>query len=313
MAGLRVTLPQREELVHEHPCWFKPIYYASYVEPIKDALHAVGVDVEPAGREERGVILRFEWPDGVRVAAIVDYADQVHIDGLVKYASGDFDFVFKMKPCERFAAEYDIYPQRVHPWGYLIAPANSGDPEECNADRAWFHANLVALRRMQEKRLQGASDFTGATLLTRGAYHAMHHCERRRNFFDESLFQGEKTERSFKEHIGDLARSGAMLNLCGPDVTIDRKVVEACAIGVPLVSDDGLRDLRLPWGKRFVHGENVWFVENVAQVKVIARDGLPEDLRRKLSAGGRELYDACFAPVAIGQWMLQVAREEACR
>lgn len=321
-AGIRVTIPNREELDAAHPCSFKAIYYASYVEPIKDALRAVGVEPEPAGRAERGITLRFEFPDGKRVAAIVDYADQVHVDGLVKFARGDFDFVFKMKPCDRFEHEYVANPERIYPWGYLIAPANTGEPEDCNAERHWFFNQALchgwgephddSLRYVQEC-VQKYPDTAARHLVTRGSYHAMHHCERRRLFFDDSLFQGEKSEMAYREHIRDVARSEAMLNLCGPDVTIDRKVVEACAIGVPIVSDDGLRDLILPWGRRFVHGENVWFVENLQQVKQIAKEGLPAETRARLSAGGIALYDACFAPVAIGQWMLKCVLQEVAR
>lgn len=318
--SVRATLPRIHQLVDEHPCKFKPVYYSMFVEPVRDALRAAGVEVEDPVSIERGVIARFEWPDGKRCRVLVDYADQVHVDGLVRFAmeqpSGEFDLVAKMKPCDRFAQEYAEYPRPVVPWGYLIAPTHSGEALECIADRAWFldaleneHGTFSSsLREMQDQELSAGG---GPNLVTRGVYHAKHHCPERMRFFDPELFDGEKTDVGFRDHIAKLARSGAMLNLCGPDNTIDRKVVEACAIGVPIVSNDGLKDLRLPWGRRFVHGENVWFVNSIEEVKRIARDGLPRETRKVLSAGGRALYEACFRPASVGQWMVQCAREHA--
>ena len=307
--GVRVTLPLGDQLVDEHPCTFKKVYYAMFVEPVRDALRAVGIEPEPAPQVERGVIARFEWPDGKRCRVLVDYADQVHVDGLVKFAEGEFDLVAKMKPCDRFAKEYDAYHKPIVPWGYLIAPTHSGEVKECMEDRRWFFGDLDSLRTYQDLAL--ASGTSGTKLVTRGAFHAMHHCPERQRFFDPELMQGEKTDRNFREHMREVALSQAILNLCGPDNTIDRKVVEACAIGVPIVSNDGLKDLRLPWGRRFVHGDNVWFVNSTAEVKQIMVEGLPLEVRRDLSAGGRALYEACFRPASVGHWMLQCAREHA--
>lgn len=302
-SGIRVTVPCMDELVGEHPCRFKPIYYASYVTPVIEALKAVGLDPRPADRVERGVIVRFTFPDGRRVGAIVDYADQTHVDGLVRYADGEFDFVFKMKPCERHAAEYDAAKWPILPWGYLIAPANTGEPADCDEERRWFVRSLGELRKIQDRA--GHAD----GLMTRGSFHAMHHCVRRRQFFDAAYFQGEKWEVPFRQHMEDVARAGALLSLSGPDETIDRKVVEALAIGVPLVSDDGILDLMLPWGGRFVDGENVYIVRTVNEVRLVAAEGLPPQTRARLREGQRALYARSFDPQSIGLWMLKCAME----
>lgn len=311
-----VTVPRSDQLVKEHPCFFKPVYYAMFVEPIKDHLCAAGVEVRDAEKIERGVILRFTFPDGTKTSAIVDYADQVHVDGLVKFAEGEFDFAFKMKPCDRFDREYVEFshPRHPHgeppplkhaiyPYGYVIAPTYTGDPDDCNANREWFMTMLGNFRIDREQSPNARN------LLTRGVFHALGACPERQRLYDPDYDQGDKSY-DFRKHMHDVARAGFVLNACGPDNTIDRKVVEFCAIGSVILSNDGLKDLRLPWGGRFVHGENVWFVSSPAEVKSTVAS-MPEDVRQKLIAGSRELWDRCFEPAAIGQWLIRCATEEA--
>jgi hypothetical protein len=330
-AMIVAKIPRPDQLVPEHPCFFKPVYYAMFVEPIKDALRAAGCDVRDADRHQRGVVIQFEFPDGASTRAIVDYADQVHIDGLVKFAEGEFDFVFKMKPCDRFGLEYAEYqcqigwrpepePQRhrIYPYGYVIAPTYSGDPDDCNANRKWFFENLWWLRGIRDRSTGGMPmelhDLYGGLipppvkLLTRGAFHAMHACPERQRLYDPEYDQGGK-DFNYKQHIYEVASAGFVLNACGPDNTIDRKIVEFCAIGSVILSNDGLKDLRLPWGGRFVHGENVWFVNSPADVKTAVAT-MPEETRQKLIAGSRALWDRCFDPSSIGAWLLRCAFEE---
>jgi hypothetical protein len=301
-------VPRSDQLVAEHPCFFKPVYYAMFVEPIKDALRAAGCDVRDAEGIENGVIVQFEFPDGVKTRAIVDYADQVHIDGLVKFAEGNFDFVFKMKPCDRFTLEYEEYVRdanivSIYPYGYVIAPTYSGDPDDCNANRRWFFKELESLADYRRGR-------PSRNLLTRGAFHAMNACPERQRLYDPDYDQGGK-DFDYQQHIREVAAAGFVLNACGPDNTIDRKVVEFCAIGSVILSNDGLKDLRLPWGGRFVHGENVWFVSTPQDVKTAVAT-MTEETRQKLIAGSRALWDRCFEPTSIGQWLLKCAAEEAC-
>lgn len=279
-----------------------------FVEPVKDALRAAGCEVRDAEGPERGVIVQFEFPDGIKTRAIVDYADQVHVDGLVDFALGEFSFVFKMKPCDRFADEYAQRAFPIYPYGYIIGPTYSGDPDECVANRKWFFDNLGGLRTMRYKADQGATDFVGTKLLTRGAFHAMGACPERQKLYDPSYDQGGK-EFDYRQHIREVARAGFVLNACGPDNTIDRKVVEFCAIGCVILSNDGLADLRLPWGGRFVHGENIWFVKTPADV-LTAVATMDEATRQRLIAGSRALWDRCFDPASIGAWMLKCAFEE---
>jgi len=303
-----VTIPRRDQLVAEHPCFFKSVYYAMFVEPIKEHLAAVGCEVRDAEQVERGVILRFTFPDGAKTSAIVDYADQVHIDGLVKFAEGNFDFVFKMKPCDRFDREYYEFMEetgrKVYPYGYVIAPTYTGDPDDCNANRKWFMENLW-LNLWGER--QNHRDTRN--LLTRGAFHAMGACPERQKLYDPDYDQGDKSY-DWKQHMVDVARAGFVLNACGPDNTIDRKVVEFCAIGSVILSNDGLKDLRLPWGGRFVHGENVWWVSSPAEVRDVVAN-MTEETRQKLIAGSRALWERSFAPAAIGSWLIKCATEEA--
>lgn len=305
---ITVTVPRHDQLVHEHPCWFKKVYYAMFVEPIKEHLASVGCEVRDAEQVERGVILRFTFPDGAKVSAIVDYADQVHIDGLVKFAEGSFDFVFKMKPCDRFSDEYVAWDnahagRSIYPYGYVIAPTYTGDPDDCNANRAWF---MTMIGNYRINRVQTPN---ARSLLTRGAFHAMGACPERQKLYDPDYDQGDKSY-DWKQHMVDVARAGFVLNACGPDNTIDRKVVEFCAIGSVILSNDGLKDLRLPWGGRFVHGENVWWVSSPAEVRDAVAT-MPEETRQKLIAGSRALWERCFAPPAIGAWLVKCATEEA--
>jgi hypothetical protein len=296
-------VPRRDQLVAEHPCFFKPVYYAMFVEPIKDALRAAGCEVRDAEGMEKGVIVQFEFPDGVKTRAIVDYADQVHIDGLVKFAEGNFDFVFKMKPCDRFYDEYaEMEFGPIYPYGYVIAPTYSGDPDDCNANRRWFFNELESLADYRRGR-------PSRNLITRGAFHAMNSCPERQRLYDPDYDQGGK-DFDYQQHIREVAAAGFVLNACGPDNTIDRKVVEFCAIGSVILSNDGLKDLRLPWGGRFIHGENIWFVSTPADVKNAVAT-MDEATRQKLIAGSRALWDKCFEPTSIGQWLLKCAFEEA--
>jgi len=317
---ITVTVPRSDQLVPEHPCCktFKPVYYSMFVEPIKEHLAAVGCDVRDAEQVERGVILGFTFPDGAKVRAIVDYADQVHIDGLVKFAEGSFDFVFKMKPCDRFDREYyefmEATGRKVYPYGYVIAPTYQGDPDDCNANRKWFFEQLWWLRGLRDGTTGGMPlDMRPPApivkLLTRGAFHAMGACPERQRLYDPDFDQGDKSY-DWKQHMVDVARAGFVLNACGPDNTIDRKVVEFCAIGSVILSNDGLKDLRLPWDGRFVHGENVWWVSSPAEVRDAVAT-MSEEIRQKLIAGSRALWERCFAPEAIGSWLVKCATEEA--
>lgn len=313
---LGATFPRREDLCQDHPCNFKPVYYAMFAESVRGALVAAGISVSDPEEKEHGLVIRFAMSDGSAVSALVDYADQVHVDGLVEHAMKEdhrrLDIVFKMKPCDRFSKEYEEFTERtglpILPWGYVIAPTHSGDPVECVQDREWFFANVLHLRAEHRKVIE--SGCGSPPLMTRGSFHALHHCPERRRFFDGRLFQGEKTEVAFRQHMLDVARSGAILNLCGPDNTIDRKVVEACAMGVPIISNDGLRDLRLPYGCRFSHGENVWFV-NSAEEAISAANSFGRQTRDRLSAGGIALYERCFRPESVGRHMIERVIESA--
>jgi hypothetical protein len=310
---ITARIPSREQLHHEHPCFFKPVYYAMFVEPIKDALRAAGCDVRDADRPQRGIVIQFEFPDGAKVGGIVDYADQVHVDGLVDFALGEFEFCFKMKPCDRFAAEYYARAFSIYPYGYVIAPTYSGDPDDCNANRKWFFENLRWLRGLRDGSTGGGitSQNKPERLLTRGAFHAMHACPERQRLYDPEYDQGGK-DFDYRQHMQDVARAGFVLNACGPDNTIDRKVVEFCAIGSVILSNDGLADLRLPWGGHFVNGENFWCVSSPAYVKYAVAT-MDEATRQRLIAGSRALWDKCFDPASIGQWLLKCAFEETYR
>jgi hypothetical protein len=248
----------------------------------------------------------------------VDYADDNHVNELVKWpeVDGKYDLIAKMKPCDRYAAEYDDWTARtgipIVPWGYIIAPSEQENRQWTVDARAWFFNTLPELRAKQDATLvDGSIAGNGKRMMTRGAFHAPTVCPERRKFFDPDLFQGQKFEKTFRDHMVDVAESATILNLCGPDNTIDRKVVEACAIGVPIVSNDGLNDLRLPYGERFIHGENVWFVSSGQEIRNIHDNGMPLETRRRLSAGGRALYEKCFNPASVGKWMIAKARERA--
>jgi hypothetical protein len=105
------------------------------------------------------------------------------------------------------------------------------------------------------------------------------------------------------DYLRALATHRWMLNVCGSGSSIDRKVVDACAIGCAIVSDRGLEDLELPWGGRFVHGENVWFVDGPEDVGG-AIEQITGDCWRKLVAGARRIYDEHLAPRRLGKWFL---------
>jgi len=98
------------------------------------------------------------------------------------------------------------------------------------------------------------------------------------------------------------------LNLCGEGNCIDRKVVELCAIGTAILSDRGLEDLELPWGGRFRHGENIWFIDRPDEVLSVPTEA-SSSLVERLCEGSRKLYEESLAPDRVGAWAAHVARE----
>lgn len=297
-----VTFPERQDLPPEHPCWFKPNYWGMYAAAVKEQLFAAGYDIRRPEHPEPGIILRMR--EGERgVAAIFDYADQWHVDGLVKYARErtEIDVVFKHKLCGRALAEYRAYDRPLVPAGYFTAPSDDGTLEEPIAHREWFSENLARLRARRSR--VGPNLPRSNLLMTRGSFHAAHVCPERERHFHRAIFQGEKGDVPWRRHMEDLADSAWLLNLCGPDNTIDRKVVEATLIGVPMISNDGLEDLLLPWGARFVHGKNVHFIKSTDEIVDIALGPRSIELSNEMRPAVLEVGRVAFDKASIGGWI----------
>jgi hypothetical protein len=213
-----------------------------------------------------------------------------------------------MKYCERARASYaqeEARGVRVIPGGYIVAPGSSFGVGAVAPSRALFLSSINALRSARDDATTRRE--YAHNLLTVGAFHARNRCPERAGPYTSSLYQGERNAMKPGDYFHAIARSRCVLNLCGPENTIDRKVVEFCGVGAAIISNRGLSDLVLPRGYRFTHGHNIIYADGAPCISRWA-DDIPRELELSLVANTRDLFDNVFLPAALCGWYLQSVR-----
>jgi len=291
----------------------RPFYWTCFIEPAIEALELHGVQVTERAHDLPAPVIEFDFGSSTCVA-LLDYSDfPEFVEPWSTYLADEknrCDVVLKMKYCTRFQREYDACRSKVMPVGYIVGP----DSKNMTADRAWLveHAREVRLRALEDG-LKYLFDLDGV-------FHAQSVSPERARFMDAAMeavreekyrhhtsianVKGKRTE--FRQHIANVAAGRFALNVCGPQNTIDRKVVEYCALGMPIISNRGLDDLVLPNGHRFEHGANVWFVDDWWRA-VEATQTIDEDQYVRLCDGSRKLWEEVFHPRRLGQWLIEAA------
>jgi hypothetical protein len=176
----------------------------------------------------------------------------------------------------------------------------------------FLSTNLPALKSIKDSEVQSSRCY-----FNEGHFRTIT-CPDKNNFPNRERFLSwirkeygypEKSTDSRSWHK-EIASNAWALNLCGQGNSIDRKVIEMCAIGTGIISDRGLEDLELPFGYRFIHGKNIWFIDDPEEIDSVVKQ-VSRETWRKLVDGSRLLYEKSLSPEAIGQWFLMCADKVA--
>ena len=294
--NIRVFVPTQGAFAETHVLRQKDQYYATFVLPILSALEQtknveVVLTTEPQNHTPNTWLLRLDYPDIGSVKAAIDYTDTTGL--WTQPERGSCDLLFKLKYSSRSTGTYQELERKgipVAPGGYVLAP--DGNLGNVNAD--YLLANLDRLRAIQ--RLEEPTD----KFLTAYAYRAKESCPERQALFSPKWANQPKWP--FVQYAEKIARSRFVLNGCGPHGSIDRKVVEFCAVGAAILSGRGLEDLVLPNCGRFLHGKNVWFVDTIQDIDKALR--MDENQRRTLVDGSTVLFDRVFSRKIMGNWFV---------
>jgi len=289
---LWVQFPKVPEDLHpSHPCYFKTRseYWETYTGPVRRALATLDIPWNAPPEPEHGLVIRWGFPDRTIVAGVCysDYPD------LAPWAGSTIDLLMKMKyhPDREQTAEI-TFP--VYPGGFCLAVgAGTGDT---NA----FLADELSILRETKDTAQIPKLFT-----TGACRHFNTYIPNRKRF--EKICVNDWLDPA--KYWWHLATHKWMLNVCGNGYSIDRKTVEACAIGCAIISDRGLEDLALPDGNYFIHGDNIWFVDGPDDV-ASAMEAIDGPTWERLVASSRALYESCFSPESMGAWYLKCAQEQ---
>jgi hypothetical protein len=250
-------------------------------------------------------VLRFHFEDQPPLSLAVDYADEPD-----RIADVTADGILKMRwHPGRPLRERPIrgLPQKTA--GYReyqtvpIAAAGFGMGFEYSAEQ------IRALRMRKDTEEQAR-----ATLYTGQTFRVLRHPRMMPGSYPNrakfrKLLHNQPPMMRLPEWLNAIARHRTALNLCGNGNTIDRKVVQMCAIGTAIVSDRGLADLELPWGGTFEHGVNVFFIDEPGDIETA--EAMTDADWKQLVHGSRMLYDGCLSPIALGRWYLKKAEEWA--
>jgi len=258
-------------------------YFHGYSQPIAEILATFDSITSPKHQEDKTV---FETDTGQRW--VVDYGDQP-MDVL---HSGSTRGVFKMKYHLRAKDVYRTFDFPIVPGGFVSGPRRGQDAA---ADRRWLVENRHRLRALRKAPQR--------PVFSRGVFsQTMPVSAARMIFYDPRFDDGRAGYRMpFRQYLEEAASSRFVLNLCGNGDSIDRKVVEFCAMGAAIISSSGLRDLILPWGHRFVHGQNIWFLNEEDDIFDVM-DSIPEAVQEELAQNSAALYDTALLPSSIGAW-----------
>lgn len=287
----------RDDFHKEHPCYYKPVneYFGTYVRSILYALQNLGIPIKKP-EKPRGYLIDWEFEDGKVVTMGIDYSDYPD------YTPFDYlDGIMKMKyhPARYSKEERTKYARYgTFPGGFCFAVGGGGIDT-----RPFLKNEIPRFREIRDK------DKPIDQIYTRMAFRLFAvPLENRvtfREYFKDGGFGGAVPHQ---QYVFELSRYKWILNVCGNGWSIDRKVVEACAVGAAIISDRGLEDLLLPWNERFVHGENIWFVDSPEEA-VEATKNITDAQWRKLVEGSRRIFDGCFHPESMSRWYLKCAQQ----
>lgn len=305
-----VTFPNSQSQFHpSHPIAYMGKqgvgYYRNFVDQVREIVSRMyGPDGRPATLQDPGGKLeRYIVPfshEGRTVRVLIDYADSPEIAPGWQWC----DAVFKMK-CHpgRFGAElipsdfdgvseFWRYPGvgvPVIPAGYIVAPgAGMIDGAE------WLREKLPALRELKDG--PQVEDY-----YARAAFKVCKYPIPARDGL-RHLDKWPRRRIDVDEYHREMATHRVFLNLCGQGDSIDRKVVEACAIGCEIVSTSGLRDLRLPWEVNFLHSVDIVFADTLSEVKSAIRAQCSGEGYSDIGKNARDVFDLCFHPASLARW-----------
>ncbi len=296
-----VSPRSRDDLSPEHPLRDRPRYWDTYAAGLVRALSLLGrpvVSPEVPEPFDGSHTFRTTWrfSGGARCVLGVNYSDygpesMDPVDGLMAMRWHP-----NRKANRRFA-------QRVFPAGFPLSIGWSrADPES-------FLTDLPRLRRLKDETSQEQRVyFNRGHFRTGDGFSTPDRFPNRWRFEAALLEMGMAMppEVDAAPWHQSIASNAWALTLCGEGNSIDRKVVELCAIGTGIFSDRGLEDLLLPWGSRFVHGENILFVDDPAEMLRLAAKTEPAQWRR-LVDGSRAVFDHALSPSKIAEWFLHCA------
>lgn len=303
------------DFVPAHPLRFKARseYFSTYVPTVIRAIQTIGVPVIRAPGLLRDFVLEWDFgPELQVVRTLVDYSDYFYQRGPILGEPVHGSFKYKHHPSRALTAkpEAPVSMETTYPvvaGGFpLSLGAGTGD-----TDRFLVEV-LPVLRERKDTPPQAPGLFFNDSHFRKfagqkGPYQSPNRPRFAAAFDGKGL--GKLTPQEYMEGI---ASHRWFLNVCGNGYSIDRKVVEACAIGTGIVSDRGLEDLELPWGGRFIHGENILFVDSPEEVIPMIASQSEADWRRLVS-NSRATYEWSFHHEALGRWYFEKAVEWAVR
>ena len=309
---MRIVCPlSLEDMATTHALRNRPGYWATYAEGVVRALKTIGYPlVSPekpldcaSGAEYQTPMAHtfkttWEFDDGRRSELGVCYADH---GPSREWPEVDAVMAMRWHPSRHESGQIG----KVFPAGFPISIGYStGDTDK------FLSQDLPALRAIKDSDVQFSGVyFNEGHFRTIGKFDKDNFPNRIR-FRDFLLPESNIPRVDGREWDSNVATHRWVLNLCGQGNSIDRKVVEMCAIGTGIISDRGLEDLELPFGGKFVHGENIWFVDNPDEVYRVAKT-VSRETWWELVDGSRSLYEKSLSPEAIGKWFLQCAQEVA--
>lgn len=291
-----------EDFCPDHPLRAHPRYWDTYAAGLVNALGLLGRPVvspdapEPyEGLHAFRTIWRFSG--GARCVLGVDYSDHGPRGSMAA-----IDAVMAMRWHPQRKADIR-FAHRVFPAGFPLSIGWSrGDPDA-------FLRDLPRLRRLKDETSQRPSVyFNRGHFRTVDGFRIPDRFPNRARFEQTLLEMGMAMtpEVESAQWHQCIAANAWALNLCGEGNSIDRKVVEMCAIGTGLFSDRGLEDLMLPWGGRFIDEENILFVDDPAEM--LERAANTDHARwRRLVDGSRAVFDHALSPSRIADWFLHCA------
>lgn len=299
-----------KDIAETHPLRFSAVheYFHTYVTPIRQALVAAGYRLTAPEVPVNRYMGKFTVY-GEQVVAKWDYSDEMGIDNTGGIGFDGVDLVFKMK-ChpERVGAEhlgdgeyrYPDCPVPVFPGGFVLAVgAGHGDTIR------WMRDTLPELRREKDEEEQRNE------YMARFGFRLARVPLPQRSEFQQ-LDRWNNLRVPVEQYHRELAGYRFFLNLCGNGNSVDRKVIEAMAIGVCMITTPGLADMRWPFNEKLCEGEHYLPIEHPDEIDGIM-DSVDSEKWRFMVNSTREFFDNYLAPQALGFWFTTCFERIAAR